>query len=65
MIEGVLGTFFDFVDDAFSGRSPSLPSECDSAGDSRSVSVTEASSTTPDSFSRSSSPPLETTTDYE
>ena len=43
-VSGVLGSFFDVVDDAFSGRSPSLPSETDSVLDSRSESVLEGSS---------------------
>ena len=44
VVSGVLGSFFDVVDDAFSGRSPSLPSETDSGMNSRSVSVIEESS---------------------
>ena len=61
---GVLGTFFDFVDDAFSGRSPSLPSETDSVG-SRSISVAEASSNMSETFSRSSSAASVTSPDSE
>ena len=63
-LSGVLGSFFDIVEDAFSGRSPSLPSETESVG-SRSVSVAEASSNMSESFSRSSSAASDTPPESE
>ena len=53
-VSGERGSCFGFIPDAFSGRSPSLPSESGSGG-SRSASVAGASSMSGES-SRSASP---------